>query len=117
LANTLNITINQGADFERLLTLKSDAVTTINLTGYTFRGQAREAFDSKNAAFSFVFALKNQTTNEGQVDWSLANTALTALKLSASTNYVYDVEMVSPGGIVTRILEGTATVNPEVTKS
>ena len=117
MSNKLNISIDQGADFARVLTLKSDAVTTINLTGYTFRGQAREAYDSKNAAFSFTLAIKNQGTNQGQVDWTLANSITTALKLSEAKVYVYDVEMVSPGGLVTRILEGTATVKPEVTKA
>lgn len=116
MANSLNITIYQGADFQRVLTLKSDANTTINLTGYIFRGQARASYAAKVPAFSFVFALKNQGTNQGQVDWSLANATSAALKIEAATEYVYDVEMVSPGGIVTRILEGTATVKPEVTK-
>ena len=30
--------------------------------------------------------------------------------------YVYDVEIESSAGTVTRLLEGTVTVNPEVTK-
>lgn len=115
--NTLDITIYQGADFQRLLTLKSGPNTTINLSGYTFKGQARTAYGASTAAFEFTFTIKDQGTNEGQVDWKLANSALTALKLTKAASYVYDVEMTSPGGIKTRILEGTATVKPEVTKS
>ena len=30
--------------------------------------------------------------------------------------YVYDLEMTSGGGTVTRLMEGTVTVNPEVTR-
>jgi hypothetical protein len=30
--------------------------------------------------------------------------------------YVYDVEIVSGQSVVTRIMEGTVTVNPEVTR-
>jgi hypothetical protein len=30
--------------------------------------------------------------------------------------YVYDVEITSGAGVVTRIMEGTVTVNPEVTR-
>jgi hypothetical protein len=116
--NTLNITIYQGADFQRLLTIKAGApAVDVDLTGYTFKAQARTAFGIATAAFEFTFTLKDQTTNTGEVDWKLANSALTALKLTKSTAYVYDVEMTSPGGIKTRILEGTATVKPEVTKS
>jgi hypothetical protein len=117
MSNKLNLSIDQGTDFLRTLTLKSDANTTIDLTDYEFRGQAREAYDSKNAAFSFSFSIKNQGTNQGEVDMTLANAVSTALKLSAATEYYYDVEMVDAGSKVTRILEGVVTMNPEVTKA
>jgi len=116
MASTLNISIDQGADFIRLLTFKDDTNAAINLTGYTFRGQGRTKYGADTAAFSFVFALRNQTTNRGQVDWTLPDTATEPLALKVATEYVYDVERVAPDGTVTRVLEGIATVRPEATR-
>jgi hypothetical protein len=116
MASTLNISIDQGADFIRLLTFKDESDAAINLTGYTFRGQARTKYGAETEVFSFVFALRNQTTNTGEVDWTLPDTATSSLALKQATEYVYDVERVSPDGTVTRILEGVATVRPEATK-
>lgn len=116
MSKTLNITLEQGADFQALLTIKDDVGATIDLTGYTFRGQGRVTYLDPAPTFSFSFVIRNQVTNKGQVDWTLPNTALVALQLKADKQYLYDVEMQSAGGIVTRVLEGVATVSPEATK-
>lgn len=117
MSNALNIEINQGADFTRVLTIKDSLDAPINLTGYSFRGQGRQKYDSTTIAFTFAFAIRTQTGgNIGKVDWTLGNTALVSLILTKPALYLYDVEMVAPSGQVTRILEGQATVKPEVTK-
>lgn len=119
MSNALNIILNQGEDFARVITIKDPPTpgTLRDLTGYTFRGQGRLKYDSPTAAFTFSFALRPQTGGTlGQVDWALANSVLVPLVLTKPAIYFYDVEMVSPTGFVTRILEGQATVRPEVTK-
>jgi hypothetical protein len=116
MSNVLNITLNQGEDFNRVLTIKDSANVAVNITGYTFRGQVREKFNSPSTIAVFSFVVLDQGTNVGQVTWKLGNTALTSLVLTASKEYLYDVEMVTPAGDVTRILQGKATVSPEVTK-
>jgi hypothetical protein len=52
-------------------------------------------------------------TNAGVITVSLTATETAAL---AAGRYVYDLEMVSSGGLVTRLLEGVVTVSPEVTR-
>jgi hypothetical protein len=52
-------------------------------------------------------------TNAGVITLSLTATETAAL---AAGRYVYDLEMVSSGGQVTRLLEGVVTVSPEVTR-
>jgi hypothetical protein len=114
---TLDITIDQGANFQRVLTIKDELNVEIDLTGYTFKSQIRETYDSNTVIAEFTFTLQDQITDTGKVNWDLANNAVTSLVLDRATKYKYDVEMTSAGGIKTRILEGTATISPEVTKS
>jgi hypothetical protein len=116
MASNLNLTIDQGADFQRVLTIKDSNGDAIDLTGYTFRGQARTAYGAAAIGFSFVFVIRNQTTNKGEVDWTLPNSTFSSTTLTKVTTYVYDVEMVSAGGIVTRLVEGSVAITPEVTK-
>ncbi len=42
--------------------------------------------------------------------------ATTTAALTAPFSGVYDLELVSAGGVVTRLLQGAATVSPEVTR-
>ena len=115
MASSLNLNHDQGTTLYRLLTLKSDEVTQINLPGYTFRGQCSLKFGSPSA-FVFTFVVRNQGTNPGEVEVRILPAATVPLALKAATQYLYDIEMESAGGEVTRILQGTITVNPEVTK-
>jgi hypothetical protein len=49
----------------------------------------------------------------GQVEITIAASVTT---LFAAGQYVYDLEIVSPAGVVTRLIEGRCVVNPEVSK-
>ncbi len=115
MATVLNLTLDQGTDFDRTLSFLADT-TPIDLTGYTFRGQARDGYAAKVAAFSFSFVLANQGTDPGKVAVTIPAAATQDLKLTVAKDYVYDIERVEPGGKVRRVLEGTITVRPEATK-
>lgn len=116
MATVQNFTLDQGSYFYRKLSFALDTVPT-NLTGYTFRGQARRNYGDKNAAFTFSFTVLNQGTNPGEVDWKIEATETEGLKLTESTVFVYDIERVNPSGKPERILQGTFTVSPEATKN
>jgi hypothetical protein len=120
MSNTLNLSLNQGEDFYRKLTISSvngGVTTPVNLVGYTVRGQIRPSYMS-NIKYNFVFNILDQDLYEGEVEMTLPSAALVAIKTEKDLVYVYDVELATTGTteIVTRIMEGTATISPEVTK-
>ena len=111
-----DMTVYQGANFDITLTWETgDPATAVNLTGYTGRMQLRPSVDSPTTTLSL-------TTSNGRM--ALGGSAGTiALTISAADTaalsagyYVYDLELVSPGTVVTRLVEGRVTVSAEVTR-
>jgi len=110
-----DFTLYQGASFSRILTWKNENDTLINLTGYTARMQLRESQDEASAFLTL-------TTENGGIALGGALGTIT-LSISASdtaaltqTSGVYDLELVSGGGIVTRLLQGKILLSREVTR-
>jgi hypothetical protein len=112
-----NLTVYQGADYQRALEFKDNSAVLMNLTGYTFRGQVKSSYADEDPVFSIAFTLRNQITDTGLVDMLISDTATSAISITKATNYIYDIEMVDADGIVTRVLEGSLKLYPEVTKS
>lgn len=114
----VNFDLNQGEDFYRLLTIKDSNDVAIDITGYTFRAQARLAIEDTSPAFSFTFTLKDQTTNTGEVEMTLPNATASLIECidNVKTKYFYDIEMVDTNSKVTRLMYGKITVYPEVTR-
>lgn len=109
-----NIVCPQGSTLDQQLTYSIDDVD-VNLTGYSARMQVRE----KHTSTSTVLNLTN--TNGGIVLGGVAGTiniVVTASQSSglAAKEYVYDLELVSSGSVVTRLIEGKFIVTPEVTR-
>lgn len=112
MAANYDITIEQGATFTFTLT-----VTGVNLTGYNARMQGR----STHAATSNNFSLTSSpaagiviTPGTNSVI-AVTLTATQTAALEAPREGVYDLEYFD-GSTVTRILEGTYRVTPEVTR-
>ena len=107
--------MDQGATFSRAITWQDSQAVPVNLTGYTARMQVRDEVDSASAALSL-------TTENSRI--SLGGTAgtITLLVSAADTaavaagEYVYDLELVSGAGTVTRLIQGCFTVDGEVTR-
>ena len=122
-AGTLNITIEQGADFIRVLTLKDSLGATIDITGYSFASEIKDSTCGDIVA-SFSFTILDQITNKGQVRWYMP-AALTATIPAECVNasdgsfqttpYLYDVDMTNNSSEISRIIMGKANVSPEVT--
>jgi hypothetical protein len=121
-ASTLNIEIEQGVSFRLDLTLRDALDDLIDLTTYTLRGHARIEHKSRDKAFEFVFTKSNQMTNMGEVQMSLGHTTSSALNLTLFPvvnglyKLVYDVELVAASGEPSRLMSGTVSISPEVTK-
>lgn len=114
-ASIYNLNIEQGATFTRTITWKDSTGAAINLTGYTARMQIRERVESSTALVSL-------TNSSGITLGGAAGTVVitvTAALTDALPNMkkgVYDLELVSAGGIVTRLLQGEVVVSPQVTR-
>lgn len=105
-----NLTIDQGSNFFSSVTVEGANGLPFDLTGYTARGQIRRSYQSVTAV-PFTALINNPA--EGEIEISLGNTATTQMKAG---RYVYDIEIVSQTGDVTRVVEGQVEVTPGVTR-
>ena len=108
-----NMKCYQGSTFTLAPQWKIDG-NYVDVTGYT------AAMDVKNSATS-VSSIIELSSSNGRITVGTTNGKFT-LNLSAATTtalaagqYVYDLEVTSPGGVVTRLLEGGFTIYEGVT--
>jgi hypothetical protein len=112
---TYDLNIAQGATYSQTLNWKTGSPAEfVNTTGFTARMQLRASYSSPTATLDL-------TTENGRI--ALTNSGVITLTISAADTalitagqYVYDLEMVSAGGLVTRLLQGIVVVSPEVTR-
>jgi len=115
LGNRYDLEIKQGATLSLTATWKDSTGTAVNLTGYTARLQVRATYDSSSTILSLTSA-SGITLGGAAGTIAITASATTTAALTAPWSGVYDLELVSGGGEVTRLLEGTATVSPEVSR-
>jgi len=123
LAGIYNITCQQGSTFSRTITLKypdpasppADPTYLLwDFTGYTARMQVRRTVDSSTIIISL-------TTENGRISLFGAS-GIMELNISAAdtatitSSGVYDIEIISNAGVVSRILQGDFTLSQEVTR-
>jgi hypothetical protein len=109
-AGTYNFTIEQGATFTRLLTLKEND-SVMNLTGYSAASQMRLTHDTSTVAGTITSVVASGTG--GQITLSMTAAQTGAIEEGI---YVYDAEITNSVGSVTRILQGRITLTPQVTR-
>lgn len=111
----LKFTIYQGATFRKRLTWTAPSSSPIDLTGCTARMQVREEVESTTVLLSLT------TENDGialggaagTIDLYVSDEDTAAITWDAG---VWDLEVVHPGGEVTRLAQGSVSVSPEVTR-
>jgi len=113
-----NFTCNQGATFSRTITWKDSANAAYDLTGYTARMHVRETVATANTVITLTtvnsrITLGSNVATKGQITLTIS-AADTANLVPAI--YVYDLEVVSGGGVVDRLIEGNFVVKAEVTR-
>ena len=109
-AGTYNFVLDQGATFTRQLTVKENG-SAMNLTGYSVASKMRSTHDTSTVAGTFTCTISN--ASGGIITISMTSSTTAAIEEGM---YVYDLEITSSGGTVTRLMEGSITVNPEVTR-
>ena len=112
----IKLTIYQGATFRKRLTWKAKKTgTPIDLTGCTARMQVREEIESPTALLSLT------TESGGIVLGGVAGTIELFISDEASAAFtwlsgVWDLEIEFASGEVRRLVQGTVSVSPEVTR-
>lgn len=121
-AQTLNLFIDQGASYHHEVVWQDDLGNPKDLTGYTARAQMRSAITDAGT-------LLDMTTENGQLVLG-GDTGVVTFELDDATTAaidwpagratqligVYQLELIAGDGFVTRLLKGTVTVDPEITR-
>ena len=114
MAGKYNFSIDQGTDFTRVITWKDGSNVLVNLTGYTARLQAREKIaDTTTLIDLTVGAGITLGGTLGTITLSMTAVQTTALNFVTG---VYNLEMTSPSGKITRLLEGYVRLSKEVSR-
>jgi hypothetical protein len=113
-AGVYNFTCEQGADWERVVTARDGSGALIDLTGYSARMHVRKDVDASAT-------LVELSTDNGRITLGGPSGQIT-LRLPASVTStiqrpgVYDIELTSPNGAITRLLKGEFRLDKEVTR-
>jgi len=113
-AGIYNITIEKGATFQRVLTWKDATGALVDLSTYTARAMGR-ANDYTGALLFSLTSASGLTLGgvAGTITMVISATATSGM--TPGTNGVWDLEMISGAGVVTRLVQGKIEVSPEVT--
>jgi hypothetical protein len=114
-AGLYNITIEKGATFSRELTWKDENGDAIDLTGYTARMHIRTHPSASTAILELTTENSRISLGGAAGTVTLTVTPAVTTAITAMDGF-YDLELVSSGGLVTRLLEGKVTFSPEVTQ-
>jgi hypothetical protein len=107
-ASPLNLTIEQGVDFEVTITVRNRDSSPLNLLGYNANSELKKHYTSTN---SYNFTVTFVDRINGRIALSMDN-ALTAT--IPEGRYVYDVVLTSPNSVKSRVVQGTIIVSPGV---
>ena len=110
-------TLYRGQTFRTRLTWRTSSGAPVDLTGCKVRMQVREDYESP-------LPLLELTTENGGVTIDPVEMGVLHLYLSDADTAaclwdggVFDIEVMHPSGDVTRIVQGSVSVSPEVTRT
>lgn len=120
-AGIYNITSKQGSTFSRTITWTDSAKKAIAIEGWTARMHVRETVASANTIIELTtensritLGANASATTKGKINLLISANTMANV---AAGQYVYDLELVAPGGTeVHSIIEGNFVVKPEVTR-
>lgn len=114
-AGYLDLYIEQGATYDQPFVWKDGNGNPVNITGYTARMQIRKSVSATSVIIELTTENGRITLGgaAGTIDLLIDADDTAALEQFAG---VYDLELESNTGFVTRLLEGQVTVSKEVTR-
>lgn len=115
MADTFNTVIDQGADwFINFQWVQPDG-TPVNITNYTASLQVRTSPLAKTAVLTLT--TDSGLTITGNTGTIAAHATAAQTNVITNGKYAYDLEITSPQGIVTRLVQGTIEVSPQTTRT
>ena len=120
-AGKYSFTIEQGATFTRTFKYKDADGNPFDLDGYTVRMQIRTSHSSLAPIDTFDNGGEggfDLTAAAGASEKNIITLTISAAQTAAFTfdQALYDIELESGGGVVTRLLQGKIKLSREVTK-
>ena len=122
MADTVNLTIDQGSTYTHVLTVTDPAGNKIDIQAYSVRSQIRKTKKAMTKLLEITAQISDGANGQITLSLTAAQTAAITCgesKSDASSKYYYDVEIYKMDGPlerVYRVVEGSLTMNPEVTR-
>jgi len=110
MATINNLYVDAGATYSNIITVTASNGQALNLTSYTVASQMRKSYSSSTV---YAFTASVYDAVNGKIRLQLTNTQSEAIPAG---RWLYDVEITSPSGTKTRVVEGIVTVNPQITQ-
>ena len=110
MATISNLYVDAGSTFSNIITVSASNGAPLNLTGYTVASQMRKSYQS-SVAYAFTASIYIATAGKVRLQLTDEQSALIP-----AGRWLYDVEITSPTGVTTRVVEGIVTVNPQITQ-
>ena len=107
-----NISITQGQNYDLIAAITNASGQAVNISGYSLRGQVRYSYGSTGILLDLAPEIVDAASGLIQINLTASETATLP-----TTVAVYDVEKYSENDVVVdKILNGTFTIGPEVTR-
>jgi hypothetical protein len=125
IAGIYNLTCEQGTTFSRLIEIEQPDLANdptgqtyidYNLTGYQARMQVRRTVDNANYLVYLTSENGGLRVIPGIYENQIQMFMSASVTASISQSGVYDLEIIDAEGFVSRVLQGSFTLIPEVTR-
>jgi len=111
MSGKLDIIIEQGGKFDRIIQIKDNDGNAVDITGNTFAGDIRKRYGSATRAEDFNISITEAVN--GKISVSISSDSTAAMEAG---EYVYDIHWTPSFTNTVRLLEGIAEVTPGVTR-
>lgn len=105
-----NLYVDAGSTYSNIITVTASNGAPLDLTGYTVASQLRKSYQS---SVSYNFNASVYQAADGKIRLQLTPIQSEAIPAG---RWLYDVEITAPNGTKTRVVEGIATVTPQITQ-
>lgn len=112
MARRIVLSIDQGTDTQVSVSVHDSTGQAVDIA--SARMQLRPSIESETVSDELTTENERISLDEGTLVLSFPNATTSGMNAGV---YAYDLEVVSSLGMVTRVMEGTVTIRPEVTRS